>query len=271
MKIKMIFASLALLLGIGVSVAVPQVAHVAMADEITITETEQETELPCKVIINKYEYGEVYVDKEEGNVGDIVTLHAAPSLLCKVVEVSVNGIVLAQGEDNNYTFVLVEGDNVVNAKFEISNEDVASVLELIKSFEGKNFEDLFTFENLIIVISFLLTTVFGSGLLIQLLKNKNSNKKLAEDVNALFNNKTLDSINKAVESFLQNRFGPAFDAISDEMKSLDNVARTMANCFMLAQENTPEARLAVAKELAKLSEVKEDLAKQVEKILYKKL
>ena len=271
MKIKMIVASLALLLGIGVGITAPQVAHVAHADEITITETEQETELPCKVIINKYEYGEVYVDKEEGNVGDIVTLHATPSLLCKVVEVSVNGMILTQGEDGNYMFVLVEGDNIVNAKFEISNEDVASILELIKSFEGKNFEDLFTFENLIIVISFLLTTVFGSGLLIQLLKNKNSNKKLAEDVNALFNNKTLDSINKAVESFLQNRFGPAFDAISDEMKSLDNVARTMANCFMLAQENTPEARLAVAKELAKLSEVKEDLAKQVEKILYKKL
>lgn len=285
MKIKMIIASLAVLLGLGVSA--PQVQHIAMAEEITETEqgtetgtgteteiesgTEVETELPCKVILKEYEFGNVYVDKEEGEIGEIVTLHATPSLLCKVVEVSVNGMILTAGEDGNYTFVLVEGDNVVNAKFEVSNEDVANILELIKSFEGKSFDDLFTFENLLIIIAFLLVTVFGSGLLIQLLKNKNSNKNFAKDLNDSFNNNTLKTIHGAVESFLQDRFGPAFDKISDEMKSLDNVARTMANCFMLSQENTPEARIAIAKELAKLSEIKEDLAKQVEKILYKKL
>ena len=83
----------------------------------------------------------------------------------------------------------------------------------------------------------------------------------------MMNNETIKTINAVTGEFLEKRFGPAFDKVSEEMANLDQVARTMANCFLLSQENTPEARLAVAKELTKLSEVRKDLAEQVREIL----
>ena len=207
------------------------------------------------------------MDKEYGYPGDLVTLHATPSLLCKVDEISVNGMVLTVGEDGLYTFVLTEGENVVNAVFSVSNEDVAGVIDLIESLEGKSFEDIFTLENLIIFITFLLSTVFGSGLLLTLIKNKATNAQLAENIKEMMNNETIKTINAVTGEFLEKRFGPAFEKVSEEMTNLDQVARTMANCFLLSQENTPEARLAVAKELTKLSEVRKDLAQQVREIL----
>ena len=222
---------------------------------------------PCQVITSEYEFGSIYVDLLEGEVGDLVTIHATPSLLCEVVKISVNGVALSANEDGNYTFRLVEGRNVISATFQVSNEQVADVLNLIKSLEGKTWEDLFTVENLIILITFMLVTIFGSGLLIQLLKNKNSNKQLADNVNQKFEEETLVAIQKVVKDFLEDKFGPSFDEISKEMKSLDTVARTMANCFLLSQENTPEARLAVAKELTKLAETRKDLAEEVKKII----
>lgn len=222
---------------------------------------------PCQVITSNYDYGTIYVDKEQGEIGEIVTLHATPSLLCEVVEISVNGMILTANEDGNYTFVLVEGQNVVKAVFRVSNEQVSDVMALIKSLDGKTWEDLFTVENLIILITFILVTVFGSGLLIQLLKNKNASKQLAGDVNTLFKDETLNAITKITKEFLEEKFGPAFEKISGEMQSLDTVARTMANCFLLAQENTPESRLAIAKELTKLAETRKDLAEQVKEII----
>lgn len=265
MKIKLVIAAMLTCLGIGCVTSQP--TYAVKAEEIVETPNEEIVEYPCRVVLCDYNYGKVYVDKEYGNVGELVTLHATPGLLCKVDEISVNGMILTAGEDGNYTFVLIEGDNVVLAKFSVSNEDIASVMELIESFEGKNFEDIFTFENLIIFITFLLTTVFGSGLLIQLLKNKTNNVKLAENIKEMMNNETIKTINNVTNEFLEKRFGPAFDKVSEEMANLDQVARTMANCFLLSQENTPEARLAVAKELTKLSEVRKDLAEQVREIL----
>ena len=273
MKIKLVIAAMLTCLGIGCVTSQPTYAVKAEeivetpSEDVVETPNEEIVEYPCKVVIGDYNYGKVYVDKEYGNVGELVTLHATPSLLCKIDEISVNGMILTAGEDGNYTFVLTEGDNVVLAKFSVSNEDIASVLELIESFEGRNFEDIFTFENLIIFITFLLTTIFGSGLLIQLLKNKTNNVKLAENIKEMMNNETIKTINAVTGEFLEKRFGPAFDKVSEEMANLDQVARTMANCFLLSQENTPEARLAVAKELTKLSEVRKDLAEQVREIL----
>lgn len=281
MNIKLIIASLLTTLGIsGAVITTNQPVYAVNAEEITetipetptegednTTQEEPVVEYPCKVVIGTYNYGVIYADKEGGEVGELVTLHATPSLLCKIDEISVNGMILTAGEDGNYTFVLTEGDNVVMAKFSVSNEDIASVLELIESLEGKSFEDLFTLENLIIFITFLLTTVFGSGLLIQLMKNKTSNAQLAENIKEVMNNETIKTINQVTGEFLEKRFGPAFEKVSEEMANLDQVARTMANCFLLSQENTPEARLAVAKELTKLSEVRKDLAEQVREIL----
>ena len=282
MNIKILIASILTIAGFGAVLATDNTVRAVSADEIVeTTPTEEETPVetpvetpeeeiivyPCTVVVGTYTYGSVYVDKEYGYPGDLVTLYATPSLLCKVDEISVNGMILTADESGLYTFVLTEGENVVSAKFSVSNEDIADVIELIQSLEGKSFEDIFTLENLIIFISFLLSTVFGSGLLLTLLKNKATNKQLAENIKEVINNETVKTINSVTSEFLEKRFGPAFEKVSDEMANLDQVARTMANCFLLSQENTPEARLAVAKELTKLSEVRKDLAQQVKEIL----
>lgn len=228
---------------------------------LSLITTEEEKE--ASIVINPCKYGEITTDIESGNVGDVVTIWATPYSLCKLENVTVNGVNLAVKEDGSYQFVLVKGENVINASFVIDNETIEFITGLVGEVEESGIEEIFTMKNLFSLISIVLNSFFGIGFLLSLLKSKKlkakTSKEIANDVEGTLEKKSAEAIN----NFLTNTFAPIFDKINSQMMEVDDVCKTLARCFILSQENTPESRLAIIDEITKLKKTNEELSEQI--------
>ena len=229
---------------------------------------EESDEYACKVVLQPCQYGDMLADKEGGNVGDIVTLIAKPYSLFGVESVTVNGVALTQNEDGNYNFTLVEGENVVVATFKVNQEEISYILGLIEKAKDGNWEDIFSLKNLFTIISWVISLFTAGGLCLTLLKKQKIKAKTAEEISAAVEEVTKGETSKAVNAFMEKILGPSFDMFGEKLKEINEMCASMARCMVLAQENTPEARLAIIQELSKTNEKAQDLAEEVKKIVH---
>lgn len=229
---------------------------------------EESDEYACKVVLQPCQYGDMLADKEGGNVGDVVTLIAKPYSLFGVESVTVNGVALTQNEDGNYNFTLVEGENVVVATFKVNQEEISYILGLIEKAKDGNWEDIFSLKNLFNIISWVISLFTAGGLCVTLLKKQKIKAKTAEEISAAVEEVTKGETSKAVNAFMEKILGPSFDMFSEKLKEINEMCASMARCMVLAQENTPEARLAIIQELSKTNEKAQDLAEEVKKIVH---
>ncbi len=229
---------------------------------------EESVEYACKVVLQPCQYGDMLADKEGGNVGDVVTLIAKPYSLFGVESVTVNGVALTQNEDGNYNFTLVEGENVVVATFKVNQEEISYILGLIEKAKDGDWEDIFSLKNLFTIISWVISLFTAGGLCITLLKKQKIKAKTAEEISAAVEEVTKGETSKAVNAFMEKILGPSFDMFGEKLKEINEMCASMARCMVLAQENTPEARLAIIQELSKTNEKAQDLAEEVKKIVH---
>lgn len=229
---------------------------------------EESDEYACKVVLQPCQYGDMLADKEGGNVGDIVTLIAKPYSLFGVESVTVNGVALTQNEDGNYNFTLVEGENVVVATFKVNQEEISYILGLIEKAKDGNWEDIFSLKNLFTIISWVISLFTAGGLCLTLLKKQKIKAKTAEEISAAVEEVTKGETSKAVNAFMEKILGPSFDMFSEKLKEINEMCASMAKCMVLAQENTPEARLAIIQELSKTNKKAQDLAEEVKRIVH---
>lgn len=229
---------------------------------------EESDEYACKVVLQPCQYGDMLADKEGGNVGDVVTLIAKPYSLFGVESVTVNGVALTQNEDGNYNFTLVEGENVVVATFKVNQEEISYILGLIEKAKDGNWEDIFSLKNLFTIISWVISLFTAGGLCITLLKKQKIKAKTAEEISAAVEEVTKGETSKAVNAFMEKILGPSFDMFGEKLKEINEMCASMARCMVLAQENTPEARLAIIQELSKTNKKAQDLAEEVKKIVH---
>lgn len=260
--------------GEGVSAVESISDDISSADSTEGSETggtdkgEESTEFDCKVVLQPCQYGDMLADKEGGNVGDVVTLIAKPYSLFGVESVTVNGVALTPNEDGNYNFTLVEGENVVVATFKVNQEEISYVLGLIEKAKEGDWEDIFSLKNLFTIISWVISLFTAGGLCITLLKKQKIKAKTAEEISAAVEEVTKGETSKAVNAFMEKILGPSFDMFSEKLKEINEMCASMARCMVLAQENTPEARLAIIQELSKNNEKAQDLAEEVKKIVH---
>ena len=219
------------------------------------------------VTISSQKGGEILVDLTEVHVGDKVTAHVSPYVLYKIETVSVNGVNLTANEDGNYEFLLVEGENIITATFVVDNEELTSIANLLADAKDGEWDEIFTMSNLVQAIYWLLTTIFTSGFFITLLKTKKikaeTTKEIKSAVEAILSSKLGDSIN----TFLEATIVPLFEQYNIKINYTEETCKVLARCFALAQENTPEARLAIINELTKFKNTEQDLNEEVKKII----
>ena len=226
------------------------------------------TEMPCKVVLDNIQYGDVIIDKTEGNVGDIVTVYAKPYSLFGLKSLTVNGTALVASEDGSYTFAMVEGENLVSAVFEVNQNEIKYILGLVDTVKNGKFEDLFTLKNLMTLISWAISLFMGSGFCVTLLKSKKIKAQTAQEISDAVQVATESEVSKGINAFLGEKFGPSFDELSKSLTDISATCQSMARCMVLSQENTPEARLAIIQELSANSKKAETLADEVKKIVH---
>ena len=261
-KVCLLFALIS-----GLFVFNPKVELIS-AEEITQNE---EAIYSSNVVIDNIENGDIIVDVLEGNVGDKVTFKVSPYVLYKVETVTVNGVAITPNDDGIYEFLLVEGENKVNATFVVNKAELETIAGVLADARNGDWSQIFTIENMLTFISWIISLLMSSGFFVTLIKSKKIQSKTAGEISktveALINSK----FGEMTETFLKNTIMPIMEKYNVNMEFMDKTMKAMARCFMLAQENTPEARLAIVEELTKLNNNEKDLREEVKEIIEKEV
>lgn len=227
----------------------------------------EEIVYPCVVNVVSCDCGEVINIVEKGNVGDVVTFKVKPYALFKVTSVKVNGVDLIVNENGDYTFALVEGNNDITVQCEVDDKQLEIIAINLANIKDGNWENIFSIDNLYKLIDWVITIFFSCGFLTVLLKNKKVQAKTTDDVIGISKQATKDEIDDVLTTFLENKFAPIITKIDSKLVGTEEVCKTLARCFILSQENTPEARLTIISELVKLQKTEDDLTSQVKAVI----
>lgn len=228
---------------------------------------EEEIVYPCYVTLPSYEYGDVEADILEGNIGDIVTLKVKPQVFCKLSYIKVNGVDLIPGENGSYSFALIEGENKIEAEFLVNEEDMKVIAGLINSANKGSWEEIFNIKNLFNLIQWFTTLLFSGGFLTVLLKSKKIQAKTTDEVCAA----TDTAIETAISNYLDTKILPILKEYDAEAKTIEEIVETLAHCMTIAQENTPESRLEIVKQLSKIRKIDNKTVDEVRDIINKEV
>lgn len=220
-----------------------------------------------QVVIDSIEHGEIFADITEGNVGDKVSLQVSPYVLYKIDSVTVNGVTITPNNDGIYEFLLVEGENKVSASFSVNKEELQVIAGVLSDAKDGNWEEIFNVENLLIVINWVVTLFCSSGFFLTLIKNRKIKAETVNEVKAAVISVVNSDFGQMTKDFLEKTILPITDKYNCSIEYLDKTMKAMARCFVLAQENTPEARLSIVEELTKLNNNEKDLREEVKAII----
>ncbi len=217
-------------------------------------ETTSEVVYECNVRIDATEHGTVTTDITEGHVGDIVTITAKHDLFYLIDSVKVNGTSLVEDETTSgkFVFQLVEGENVVAAKFVIDQELLGSFATIYQQATEKDWTNLFTVENVVTIVKW----VFDSGILILMIryfvKDKKLEKKLEENVKSTMEQLIPETTKETVIAQTKIVLEPIFNQMANENSDMRQCMASLVKCFSLMQEGTPEAKMAILNEIGSL-------------------
>lgn len=207
------------------------------------------------VVIEKGKHGKVEASILEGVEGDICELTVKAELLYLTKAVSVNGVALIEDENISglYKFALVKGVNTVTAEFIVNEELLGELSSIYSQVRDKDWSNLFTVENLIALIKWVL----DCGVLIALIRYYIRDKRLAakvekgvkESVEKIIPEVTKQTVIATVKDVVEPMFAQLKADNIDMTKAMSVFAKAMA----LGQENTPESRIAIIELLSQLN------------------
>ena len=208
----------------------------------------------CQVIIAEAKPGEVTVDKVEGHVGEIVTINAKHDVLYLLESVSVNGTNLVESEEiaGQFTFALVEGENKIEAVFAIDQELLGEMSIIMDQALNKDWTNLFSVENVIRIVTFLLNGGILIAIVRYFIKDKAVAAKVEKAVTETVKKYVPDTTKEIVVAIIKETIAPIFAELKLENEEMRNALTVFSRCFALAQENTPEAKIAIVQELSSL-------------------
>lgn len=208
----------------------------------------------CSVVLNTPTHGSLKADKLEGHVGDVVTLNADADIFYVIKYVTVNGTALVEDEDirGKFTFSLIEGENKIVAKFVIDEELLGELSGIVDQAMNKDWTNLFTLENLLRLISW----IFSGSVIFVLTRHYIKDKKLgdrvekgaSETIKKILPDDVKAIVMKAIEDF----FKPLFVQFQTSNEETQEAIVVLTRCFALAQDGTPESKIAITKELASM-------------------
>lgn len=239
----------------------------------TVYHVEEET--GEKVEDSKNKYGDVVFSSLEGKEGDeiIAVVQANPVMETDSTKVRlykyvikgfyVNGvsIVASNYEKGEYTFALAKGANVVSVEF--SGRTELSVMDLA----SMNWRSLLTIDNLIQLIVLAALVFVSSGFFLTLIKKGKIESKTAEEFSEKGLNAMKGIANSVVKDFLENDVKELLGKQTALSQEAVETAQVLMRVTLLAQENTPEARMEIIKELQKYKSTDQELAAQIQAIV----
>ena len=240
--------------GFGLGLSLKQEIKPIQPTMALVEGEEAEESLPCQVVVEKAEHGSLSVSIEEGNVGDICVVTAKHDLLYKVDSVLVNGTALVESEhvSGEFSFALVEGENKITAKFIVDEEVCGALTTIVKQASEKDWNNLFTVENIIVLVKWVL----DGGILIAMIRYYVKDKRLANKLEKATKDTLAeiipDATKETVVKVVQEVITPMFTEMKADYIELMKASQVMAKCYALAQDGSVDAKRAILDELAGL-------------------
>ena len=148
---------------------------------------------------------------------------------------------------------MVEGENKISIKFIIDKELLGEMSTVVEQASNKDWTNLFSVKNIITTVAFLLNSGILFAIARYYIKDKKLEKKVENKIETTVSNVLPDASKKIILEALEKLITPYFAQIQATTADLQVVMATMCRCLALAQEGTPEARIAITKELSALS------------------
>lgn len=206
------------------------------------------------VVINKVAHGTVEADVMEGVEGDICTLNIKAEILYVVSSVKVNGTALVEDEDISglYKFAMVKGENVVDVSIVVDNNLLGDLSSIYAQMRDKDWTHLFSVENVLRIVTFVLNGGILSAVICYVIRDKKLAAKVEKTTRATLSDivpeTTKNIIIQSVRDFIEPMFAQMKADNVEMMKALGVFAKVLA----LAQEDTPESRIAIINMLSEL-------------------
>ena len=257
MKKKLLtFLSLGILSVFGLSLGLTHNYAPALAeDDPVATEPEQ---FECSVVAVNPEHGEISVDKEQGHVGEIATVTVKHDLFYLIESVSVNGTALVESQDTKgeFSFALVEGENKIEAKIVVDQQLLGEMAVVYDQARNKDWTNLFSVENVLRVVTFLLNGGILLAVARYFIKDKRLEQKvenkIGEEIEKVIPGTTKETVLATMQDVVMPFFTDLLTKLNLKVEDLGNALTVFSRCFALSLENTPESKIAITQELSSL-------------------
>lgn len=241
---------------------------VTVVEPTESTEPEEE-KFECSVIVPKSENGQITVSAVEGHIGDVVTIVVEPNLFYKIDTVSVNGVNLIESATTSgeFTFSLVEGENVIAVNIIIDQEMFGEMSVMVEEAMNQDWKNLFSVKNVLIIVK----TLLDSGILIAVIRYFVKDKKVAEKMEGVvkeeFEKLIPQATKETVLATIEELIAPVFAEITSKLEEQSEAINIFSKCFALAQEDTPEARIAIVQLLSSIKLSDKDTVSSVKEYI----
>ena len=225
------------------------------SEPVTVMAEGEEEDLSATVVIPKVEHGSVEASITEGVEGDICKLNVKPEILYVISSVSVNGTALIEDENISglFSFSLVRGVNTVTVKFIVNQEILGDLSVIYEQATSKDWTKLFTVENVIIVVKWVLDCGILFAIIRYYVRDKRLAGKLEEAVKQEIDKIIPDSTKETVIATITEVVSPIVAQLKADNIELRKAMGVFAKCMALMQENTPESRIAILEALGQLN------------------
>ena len=226
-----------------------------VSEDVSEEETsESEATFECSVVIAETVHGEVSVDKTEGHVGDVVTVIAKHDICYLIESANVNGTALIEDEETSglFKFSLVEGVNTITVKFAIDKELLGELSVIVDQAANKDWSNLFSVENVIRIVSWLLSGGLLVAMVRYFIKDKRLEKKVEDTVKETVTKIIPETTKQTVLDTIETQITPIFAQVTASIEDIMRALAVYSKCMALSQENTPESRRAILDELSGL-------------------
>lgn len=247
-------------IGLGTLKSSPVVAR-AEGDEPAVVEPVAE----ATVVLPKLEHGTITSSITEGNVGDICELDVRAEILYIVSGVTVNGTALVEDENIKgiYKFALVAGENKVVVNIVVNAEILGDLSTIYEQLRNKDWTRLFSVENVLILVKWVLDCGILIAIIRYYVRDKRLAGKLEEAVKKEIDKIIPESTKQTVIATIKEVLEPLFAQLKADNMEIMNGLTIFSKVLALAQEGTPESRVAI---LDLLSQLKLSDAKTLEEV-----
>lgn len=269
------------LIGIGclASVSVPIAVKAEELEPTTetteIVETTENTEsvepveptFTATVAIVEPQNGTISADITSGNVGDTVALTVKANTFYVITTVVVDDTTIAASEDGLYRFVLVEGENIVSATFTLDEKIVGEFASLWEEIKAGDWKNVFTVENVLLIINYLINSGIGVALVSLFSKYKKGKTIDRKEVISTIQNAVPEQADKIIQDLVNEKLLPTLTPVIAKVDDITEAMKIFVQAFLYSLDDTMEAKEKIISLLSGIKLTDSSTVEEVKKVL----